>query len=100
MEKSLYLQALNCHDSVTVGLCAQVCLLNSVAIVFRDTAVILLANLGELYKSSCTVAYDLWQCKQASSSGYVQSDVTELHVYRTILKCILKYRITEIYRTI
>ena len=60
-----------CHDNVTVGLYAQVCLLNFVAIVFFcTTAVILLANWGELYESYSTVAWDLWQCKQTSSLGY------------------------------
>ena len=53
--------ASTCHDSVMVGLCAQVCLLNFVALVFLATAVILLANQGELYKSYSTVAWDLWQ---------------------------------------
>ena len=56
-----------CHDSVTVNLCAQVCL---VAIVSHTTATILLANWGELYKIYSTVAWDLWQCKETLSSGY------------------------------
>ena len=47
-----------CHDSVIL-----------VAIVFCATAVILLTNRGELYKSYSMVALDLWQCKQTSSSG-------------------------------